>query len=185
MSQTTESRSVERREVFRADSAAGPAGDPAPALEHTEDTVQSIKSPAGVEQHEHVITDSAGLQHSERTTQDVAGEYRLRLLKISQVVWLLVGIIEVMIGMRVLLKLIGANPDNDFARFVYNVAALFMGPFVGLTGSPASSGMVLEVPSLIAMLVYALLGWLIVRAILPLFARTTSSSNSTYDRQRN
>jgi YggT family protein len=108
----------------------------------------------------------------------------LRLLKISQVIWLLVGIIEISIGLRVILKLIGANPDNDFARFVYGVAALFVGPFFGLTGSPASSGMVLEVPSLIAMLVFGLLGWLVISFILPLFARTTTSTNSTYDRQR-
>jgi hypothetical protein len=106
------------------------------------------------------------------------------MLKVTQVLWLLVGVIEVMIGLRVILKLIGANPDNDFARFVYGVAAVFVGPFFGLTGSPSSSGMVLEVPSLIAMLVYGLLGWLVISFILPLFARTTTSTNSTYDRQR-
>ncbi len=185
MSQTTESRSVDRREVTRVDERAAPLGDLSLDLDRTEDTVQSAQSAAGVEQHEHVVTDEAGLQHRERTTHDVAGEYRLKMLKVSQVIWLLVFLIEGLIGLRVILKLISANPDNDFARFAYSVAALFMGPFFGLTGSPSSGGMVLEVPSLIAMLVYALLGWVIISAILPLFDRATTGSTSTYDRRRN
>jgi YggT family protein len=184
MSQATESRSVDRREVTRVDEPASPIGDLAPALDRTEDTVQSAQSAAGVEQNERVVTDEAGLQHRERTTHDVAAEYRQKMLKVSQVIWLLVCVIEGLIGLRVILKLIGANPDNDFARFSYNVAALFMGPFFGLTGSPSSGGMVLEVPSLIAMVLYGLLGWLIVRAILPLFDRATTGGTSTYDRHR-
>ncbi|MDP2743971.1 MAG: YggT family protein [Dehalococcoidia bacterium] len=99
-------------------------------------------------------------------------------------VWLFVGIIEVLIGMRVLLKLIGANPDNDFGGFVYNSAGVFLAPFFGLTGSPSSGGVVLEVPSLIAMLVYALVGWAIVRVILPLFDKPATRGTSTYDRSR-
>ena len=43
------------------------------------------------------------------------------------------------------------------------MSSLFLVPFFGLTGSPAAGGRVLEVPSLIAMLVYAFLGWGVVR----------------------
>ncbi|MDO8674170.1 MAG: hypothetical protein Q7O66_22385, partial [Dehalococcoidia bacterium] len=89
-----------------------------------------------------------------------------------------------LIGLRVFLKLIGANPANDFASFVYNFAGVFLSPFFGLTGSPSSGGIVLEVPSLIAMLVYALVGWAIVRVILPLFDQPATRSTSTYDRSR-
>ncbi|MDO8672516.1 MAG: hypothetical protein Q7O66_13960, partial [Dehalococcoidia bacterium] len=101
-----------------------------------------------------------------------------------QVVWLFVGIIEVLIGLRVVLKLMGANPANDFGGFVYNSAGVFLSPFFGLTGSPSSGGIVLEVPSLIAMLVYFLVGWAIVRMILPLFDQPATRSKSTYDRSR-
>ena len=38
------------------------------------------------------------------------------------------------------------------------------------------------VPSLVAMLVYGLMGWLILRVIWPLFDRPTTRSTSTYDR---
>ncbi|MDO8669810.1 MAG: hypothetical protein Q7O66_00040 [Dehalococcoidia bacterium] len=156
--------------------------DPRP-VEHTEETVQSG---AGVEQRERVVTNAAGIEHRERTVQDVGAEQREWILKISQVIWLVVGIIEVMSGLRVLLKLIGANPDNSFASFVYSFAGVFLSPFFGLIGSPSSSGgMVLEFPSLIGMLVYGLLGWVLVSAVLPLFDRPTTRSTSTYDRTRN
>jgi hypothetical protein len=148
-------------------------------------TEQSVQSAAGVEQHERVVTDSSGLAHSERSVRDVGAEHQLIILRISQVVWLCVGIVEVFIGLRVLLKLIGANPANDFANFVYNFAGVFLSPFFGLVGSPSSGGVVLEVPSLIAMLVYGLVGWGIVSVILPLFDRPTTRSTSTYDRYRN
>ncbi|MHB8621673.1 MAG: YggT family protein [Chloroflexota bacterium] len=99
-------------------------------------------------------------------------------------VWLCTGIVEVLIGLRVLLKLIAANPNNAFAGFAYNMSSLFLAPFFGLTGSPAAGGSVLEVPSIIAMLVYAFLGWGVVRVIRLLFDRPTTGSSSTYDRFR-
>jgi len=42
---------------------------------------------------------------------------------------------------------------------IYGFTNLFLFPFVGLTGTPAAGGMVLEISSVIAMLVYALAGW--------------------------
>ena len=149
-----------------------------------EQTEQAVQNAAGVERRESVVTNEAGVEHRERTVQDVGAEQRQWILKISQVVWLFIGIVEVMAGLRVLLKLIGANPENSFASFVYNFAGVFLSPFFSLTGSPSSNGIVLEIPSLIGMLVYALLGWVIVGAILPLFDRPTTRSSSTYDRTR-
>ena len=159
--------------------------DPRPIDRPIESTEQSTRDTAGVVQHERVVTDDAGLAHSERTVHDVAGEQQLGLGRATQVIWLFFGIVEILIALRVLLKLIGANADNGFASFIYNAAGIFVGPFFTLTGSPAASGMVLEIPSIIAILVYALLGWVIVRVawvIWPMFSRSTTSSSSTYDR---
>jgi YGGT family len=87
----------------------------------------------------------------------IASEQQNQLLRVSQLVYLCIGIVEVLIGVRVLLKLIAANPDNAFARFVYSSTTVFLAPFFGLTNSPVAGGSVLEVPSLIAMAVYAFL----------------------------
>lgn len=88
-------------------------------------------------------------------------EQRVFTFKLTQLVWLLFGLLEALIALRVLLKLIGANPANTFATLVYNLSSLFLWPFFGLTGTPSANGLVLEVPSIIAMFVYAVVAWVI------------------------
>ncbi len=179
MSQVPEPRSVEPR---GADERIAPNSGPAPDPARLERTEQVVESRAGVERRERVVTGQGGVEHRERSVRDTGAEQQINRLRVTQLIWLFFGIVEGLIGLRVLLKLIGANPANDFAAFIYNFAGVFLAPFFGLTGSPASGGLVLEVPSLIAMLVYALLGWVLARAIWPLFDRPTTRSSSTYDR---
>lgn len=64
--------------------------------------------------------------------------------------------------MRFFLKLIAANPESGFARFIYGLSDLFLLPFFGLTQTPSANGSVLEIPTFIAMIVYALLFWFMV-----------------------
>lgn len=94
---------------------------------------------------------------------------RYTLTRITQLIWLAEGVLEAAIAIRIVLKLIAANPDSGFASFIYSMTGLFLAPFVGLTGTPAAGGSVLEIPSLIAMIVYALLAWGIVRLIWVVF----------------
>ena len=92
-------------------------------------------------------------------------EQRSFISRLTQLVWLLFGVLEALIGLRVILKLIAANPNSPFAALVYNLSSLFVWPFSGLTRTPAAEGMVLDIPSIIAMFVYALVAWAIVRLI--------------------
>jgi len=87
------------------------------------------------------------------------------IVKLTQLVWLLFGVLEALIALRVVLKLIAANPNSPFAALVYQLSSLFVWPFSGLTRTPAANGMVLDIPSIIAMFVYALVAWVIVRLI--------------------
>jgi hypothetical protein len=87
----------------------------------------------------------------------------LRVRRVSRLIWLLAGILEGMIGLRVFLKLIAANPNSPFAGFIYTMTELFLFLFRGLTLNPASGNAVLEVHALIAMLFYALVTWVLVR----------------------
>lgn len=98
-------------------------------------------------------------------------ERRIFTFKATQFVWLVFGILEGLIALRVLLKLIGANPNSPFAGFIYGFTSLFLLPFSGLTGTPAVGNMVLEISSLIAMAVYALLAWALERIIWVIFYR--------------
>jgi uncharacterized protein YggT (Ycf19 family) len=85
--------------------------------------------------------------------------------KWDRIIWLLAIILETLIAFRIFLKLIAANPASGFASFVYAVTEPFLAPFAGLTSTPSASGAVLEISSIIAMVVYALLFWLAVYLI--------------------
>ncbi len=85
--------------------------------------------------------------------------------KITQLIWLLLGILEGMLALRVLLKLIAANPGSPIAAMIYAITGLFLVPFRGLTPTPAAGGMVLEISTLFAMLIYGLIGWAIERLV--------------------
>jgi hypothetical protein len=107
-----------------------------------------------------------------RTTQrGSALEQRIFSFKATQLIWLALGLLEGLIAMRVLLKLIGANADSLFASFIYGFSYLFLFPFEGLVGTPAAGGAVLEISSIIAMLVYALLFWAVERIVWVVFYR--------------
>jgi hypothetical protein len=98
-------------------------------------------------------------------------EQRIFTFKITQLVWLLFGILEGLIGLRVGLKLIGANPASPIAALIYAFTDLFLFPFRDLIPSPAAGGLVLELSSLFAMVLYALIAWIIERTIWVIFYR--------------
>ena len=107
-----------------------------------------------------------------RTTEHESGqEQRFATFKATQLIWLLLGLLEAMIALRVLFKLIAVNANNPFAALLYNVTGLFVAPFASLIGAPAAGGMVLEISSIIAMIVYFLIAWAIERTIYVLFYR--------------
>lgn len=123
-----------------------------------------------INEHEHVEereqvreVHHGGHEHRERIVEDVNAAQRIQVYRFTQLIWLLFGVLEALLGLRIILKLIAANPGNPFASFVYNITELFVWPFQGLTGTPEAAGMVLEIHSLIAMLVYAILGWALVK----------------------
>lgn len=131
-----------------------------------------------------VVHQSGDHVHEEHVVQNVNLEYREALYKVSQFIWLLFGGLEALIGIRVLLLLIGANPGSWFTAFVYQLSEVFLWPFRNIVANPTFQNSVFEITSLIAMIVYALIGWAIVRLIWVLFYRAPTSQVTTYDRER-
>jgi hypothetical protein len=103
------------------------------------------------------------------TIQRDAGQPRFNW-QTTQLIWLLLGLLEALFGLRFLLQLVGAS--GAWASALYNFTAFFLLPFAGLTGAnPAGSGLVLEISTLMAMAAYGLLGWLLARATWMIFYR--------------
>jgi hypothetical protein len=162
---------MERHEEVRVSQQGGPV--------ESQEIVSSTGPPmAGVSMP------AAAVEHREHRVQDVAAERRLTLGKLEQLIWLVVVVIDGLISLRLLLKLIAADPASPFVGFIYTVSWLFLWPFAGATASPASGGMVLEIPAVMALFVYVLLGWVVVRGLWVVFDRVSARSVSTYDRSR-
>jgi hypothetical protein len=96
----------------------------------------------------------------------------------AMITYLILGVLEALLITRVILKLLAANPDSGFVRFVYNLSALFVAPFQGIFPTPATQNSVLELSSLVAIAVYALIAWGIVRLIAILGPRLSSNTAS-------
>lgn len=98
-------------------------------------------------------------------------EQRIRSFKATQFIWMLLGLFEALLALRIVLKLIGANPGSPIVALIYGFTGLFLLPFSGLIGSPTVGNMVLELSSLFAMLIYGLIGWAAERTIWLIFYR--------------
>ena len=93
------------------------------------------------------------------------------LLRMVQLIQLAFNMVYALIGLRFLLRLVGANPENPFASMVYALSTPLVRIFQGLTPSPSYQGVAIEIYSLVAIIVYGLLGWLIIKLMWVLFAR--------------
>jgi uncharacterized protein YggT (Ycf19 family) len=116
---------------------------------------------------------------TERVTIDYAAERYASLVRASRLISFMFGVIVTLIGIRVLLKFMAANPASPFAQFIYGLTGMFVAPFNGLTASPAIDGSVLELSSLVAVVIYALVGWALVKLLWVLFYRPSTRSVST------
>lgn len=114
-------------------------------------------------------------QEVRTTKQEPGQEQRATTFKITQVIWLLLGILEALIALRVVFKLVGVNAGNSFATLLYGITGFFIAPFASLAGAPSAGNVVLEVSSLIAMLVYLLIAWALERIVYVIFYRQRGS----------
>jgi hypothetical protein len=87
------------------------------------------------------------------------------LAQFFRIMWFALGVLETLLGLRFVLALLGANPLNGFASMIYGITGPFVLPFRTLFPTPAAAGSVFELYTLIAMAVYFLLWWAIVRFI--------------------
>jgi len=79
-----------------------------------------------------------------------------------QIIWYILGVIEVLLAFRVVLKFLGANAFSGFTNFIYALSSPFALPFSGIFGTTVSSSLIFEWSTLIAMAVYAVVAYGIV-----------------------
>ncbi|MDO8915101.1 MAG: YggT family protein [Coriobacteriia bacterium] len=84
---------------------------------------------------------------------------------LGRLVWFVFGFIEVLIAIRFVLMLLGANAKAGFVQMVYGVSDFFMAPFMAILGTARVAGATFEWSALLAIAIYALVAWGAVAAI--------------------
>jgi uncharacterized protein YggT (Ycf19 family) len=84
------------------------------------------------------------------------GGYNFRA---AAIVGFLVGVVDIFVAARFLGKLFGASSESAFVNFIYQVSSPMVAPFKGIFGNGGSSTNSFETASLVAVIVYAVIGW--------------------------
>jgi hypothetical protein len=117
------------------------------------------------ERGERVVRSEPGVaaEHVDAVVTDPYAKRRATAYKVRQAIYLIFGIVQGLIAIRFILRALGANPEAGFASFINGVTAPLLVPFVGLFRPVALNGMVLELHSIVAIIVYALLAWVLAK----------------------
>lgn len=102
------------------------------------------------------------LERADRETlqqSNAIADYRYDAFKVTQWIYLVFGLVEGMIGIRFLLKFLGAIPDAPFSTAIYGLTEPLLAPFNGMFPAYNVGPGELEPHATIAFLMYGLLGW--------------------------
>ena len=83
-----------------------------------------------------------------------------------QIVWYITGFIEAILAFRFILKLLGANPIAGFSSFIYGLSYPLAAPFLNVFGITQVKGSVFEWTTVLAMPIYWLIAWAIIKLLL-------------------
>lgn len=91
---------------------------------------------------------------------------------IAGILYAVSGFIEVIIGLRFILRLLGANPASGFVDWIYSWSTPFVKPFAGIFGQNATivhgpgvvTSSIFDWTALIALVIYGLVLGMITRA---------------------
>ena len=75
-------------------------------------------------------------------------------------------IVGIFVGLRIILKLLGANAETPFVNWIYQTSSGLVAPFAGMFPSPViEGGFIIEFSSIFALVVYSILGYLLIEML--------------------
>lgn len=104
------------------------------------------------EQRETTVTE----QVSTTTPHAVAKEAGAN--KANQIVWFIFGIINTLIGIRIVFLLLDAR-EVGFTSFHYSITNPFVAPFRGIFPAPSVDGSYFDTAAFVAAIIFTLLAW--------------------------
>ncbi len=86
-------------------------------------------------------------------------ETKKKIFRFNQIIWYILGLIEVLLGFRIVLKALGANPFSGFTNLIYIISNPLALPFQGILRTNVTAGSVFEWSTVIAAIVYLCVAW--------------------------
>lgn len=81
------------------------------------------------------------------------------ILRLNQIIWYILGLIEVLLAFRIVLKVLGANQSVGFTSLINTITAPLAAPFSGILGVSVTGNSLFEWSTIIAGIVYLCLAW--------------------------
>jgi hypothetical protein len=101
----------------------------------------------------------------------------------TQIVWYILGLVEVLLAFRFVLKLLGANAGAGFTNFIYMITAPFAAPFVTVFHVSKAAGSVFEWTTILAMFVYYVVAWGLIKLLMMGKTVSTPEAAAKLDQQ--
>ena len=141
-------------------------------MEHKETNFVRDESSGSVREESTVVNDTGEAPVREASVVKSSTPAR----RAMEVIYLVFGIIDGLLLIRLVLKLLGANPHAGFANFTYGVTDFFLAPFRGLLPTYVSGQSVFELSLVFAILIYSLIALALVRLVAVTLSRNVTVS---------
>lgn len=102
-------------------------------------------------------TQSESVAHGEAPQK--VYEKKKTIVRFNQIVWYILGLVEVLLIFRLVLKALGANPFVGFTSLIYSITTPLAAPFSGILGVTVTGNSLIEWSTLIAAVVYLCVAW--------------------------
>jgi len=149
-------------------------------MERHETKVVRDESAGGVREESHVTTTGAGAPVAADDSEVVSRVAPAR--RAIEVIYLVFGIVNGLLLIRLVLKILGANPNTPFTEFIYGMTNFLLAPFKGLLPAIVSGRSVMEPAVVIAILVYVLLAFVIAKIVAITLSRSVTVSHRSSSR---
>ncbi len=185
-----ERRVYREREVVQYDANGAPIQapanyvDPSPVVDAR--ATHADYGDARVDNYRKAYVDEYG-NVMEREEQVVDDSYtrRLNVLdRTKQIIYFLTGALELLLALRFIFRALGADPNNGIVNFIYNLSNPFVIAFNGIfSDQRITTNSILEISTLLAMALYAILAWIVIAA-LNAFLTPNPSSRQVFTKTR-
>jgi hypothetical protein len=130
-------------------------------MEHKETNFVRDESSGSVREESTVVNDTGAAPVREASVVKSSTPAR----RAMELIYLVFGIIDGLLLIRLVLKLLGANAHAGFASFTYGVTDFFLAPFRGLLPTYVSGQSVFELSLVFAILIYSLIALALARIV--------------------